>query len=240
MGKLHKLLAAVLIMAFISAAFPLFSISSQSDVVQVNRVITLGNASPEASTKGKPAPTSPDYKISINRGKTDIPITLTVYTANDNGLSATFVTNAIGLAAQEWDDATTADLLSKTPVVTGTKVAQVSLNQENAVFFANYKDSNVIAMASYWYNRATKEIVECDIMFNTYFQWGDATSSNLVMDLQNIATHELGHFFNLADLYGTSPTTKALTMYGYSWEGDVEKRTLDPGDIAGINAVFGT
>ena len=110
-------------------------------------------------------------------------------------------------------------------------------NSENAVFFADL-DSGIIAMASYWYNRATKEIVECDISFNTDFQWGDATIDQTVMDIQNIATHELGHFFNLADIYDTSKTY--LTMYGYSGEGDTEKRTLAEGDVKGIQAVFGT
>ena len=240
MTNLNKLFAAVLIVAFISAALPIFSLNTQSDIVQVTQAITLGNADPEASTKGRPNPTSPEYKISINRGKTDIPVTIAVFTSNEDGLGATFITSAIAQSAQAWDEATTANLLSNTPVVTGTKVAAVSLNQENAVFFADYKDSNVIAMASYWYNRATKEIVECDIMFNTDFQWGDATNpaTPLVMDLQNIATHELGHFFNLADIYDTSKDY--LTMYGFSWEGDIGKRTLAPGDIAGINAVFGT
>lgn len=113
------------------------------------------------------------------------------------------------------------------------------MNQENAVFFADYSDSDVIGMASYWYNRATKEIVECDIMFNTDFQWGDGQANSAVMDLQNIATHELGHFFNLADLYGTTDTQKALTMYGYSWAGDIQKRSLAQGDVAGIQKVFG-
>ena len=149
--------------------------------------------------------------------------------------------NAVSLATQEWDKATTANLLSNFyyPTVTGTKGAAVTLNGENAVFFADYSDSNVIAIASYWYSRATKEIVECDIMFNTDFQWGDAEADSRLMDLQNIATHELGHFFNLADLYGTTDTQKALTMYGYSWEGDTQKRTLELGDIAGIQKVFG-
>jgi hypothetical protein len=75
-------------------------------------------------------------------------------------------------------------------------------------------------------------------MLDTDFTWGDAASSAaLVMDVQNILTHELGHGFNLSDLYAVSKS--ALTMYGYSTEGDVEKRTLEPGDVAGIQAIYG-
>lgn len=91
-------------------------------------------------------------------------------------------------------------------------------------------------MATYWYNRVTREIVECDIQFNTYYNWGTSDEAT-VMDLQNIATHELGHFFNLSDIYDNSKDT--LTMYGYSWDGDIAKRTLAAGDQLGIKAVFG-
>ena len=239
MTNLNKLFAAVLIVAFISAALPIFSLNTQSDIVQVTQAITLGNADPEASARGRPNPTSPEYKISINRGTTDIPITLAVYASTYSGLEASFITNAITLASQEWDKATTADLLLdfNTPVIEGTKGPTIALNQENAVFFADYSDSNVIGRASYWYNRATKEIVECDIMFNTDFQWGDGKANPAVMDLQNIATHELGHFFNLADIYDTSKID--LTMYGYSWLGDTQKRDLATGDTLGIQKVFG-
>ena len=78
---------------------------------------------------------------------------------------------------------------------------------------------------------------EFDILFDTDFAWGDAIVDSTVMDLQNIATHELGHCFNLADIYDTS--LDYLTMYGYSTEGDIEKRSLADGDIAGIQSLFG-
>jgi hypothetical protein len=239
MLNLKKIFAVALIFAVVFAALPLSLLNTQSDIVQITQEIMIGEKSANPEATGKAKPKSPDYKISINRAKTDIPIVLAVYTLNDDGLSSTFVTGAITLAAQEWDKYTTANLLSdfNNPVVAGIKGAIVSLNGENAVFFADYSDSNVIAMASYWYNRVTKEIVECDIMFNTDFQWGNAVAYPSLMDLQNIATHELGHFFNLADIYDTSKDY--LTMYGYSWEGDIQKRDLAAGDIAGIQAVFG-
>jgi predicted Zn-dependent protease len=60
------------------------------------------------------------------------------------------------------------------------------------------------------------------------------------MDLQNIATHELGHGFGLADLYNTQSQTQILqTMYGYASLGETMKRDLASGDIAGIRALYG-
>jgi hypothetical protein len=225
-------MALILIML---ATLPLALSASQSGLVQVTEELRLGSASPEASSKVKPTPTSVDYKLSINKGKTAIPVTLVVYTENDDGLQSDFVMSAITSAAASWDAATSAALVSS--VVKGTGTPSVALNGENSVFFGDYSEAGVIAVASYWYNRATRQIVECDIIFDTDFQWGDATADATLMDLQNIATHELGHFFNLADIYDASKSY--LTMYGYSSEGDIEKRTLEAGDIAGIQKVFG-
>jgi predicted Zn-dependent protease len=78
--------------------------------------------------------------------------------------------------------------------------------------------------------------VDFEIVFNTQFAWGtDGTLS--VMDLQNIATHELGHGFGLADLYEDQWSEQ--TMYGYGSYGEIKKRTLESGDIAGIQKLYG-
>ncbi|MFQ6053626.1 MAG: matrixin family metalloprotease, partial [Candidatus Bathyarchaeia archaeon] len=89
-----------------------------------------------------------------------------------------------------------------------------------------------------------REIVEFDIMFDTDYTWGDAgdTSETMLgdtsmMDLQNIATHELGHGLDLDDLYDSSASEE--TMYGYSQNGETKKRTLYLGDIAGIQELYG-
>ena len=55
------------------------------------------------------------------------------------------------------------------------------------------------------------------------------------MDLQNIATHEFGHAAGLDDYYQCD----LETMYGYSYYGDIEKRDLYDGDIAGIQKLYG-
>lgn len=57
------------------------------------------------------------------------------------------------------------------------------------------------------------------------------------MDLQNIATHEMGHAIGLADIY-TSECSE-VTMYGSSSMGETKKRTLAAADISGIRALYG-
>lgn len=77
-------------------------------------------------------------------------------------------------------------------------------------------------------------ITDNDTTFNTYYSWstsGDPYS----YDVQNVATHELGHWLNLGDKYDSSYYD---TMYGYVYTGETWKRTLESDDLAGINYIY--
>lgn len=153
-----------------------------------------------------------------------------------SGLSAEFVTTAISTAAETWDAATPSELFNDTYTVNYTAQYGVQ-NYENTIAFGDYPESDVIGVTSIWYTRRGRRIVEFDILFDTDFTWGDATVNLTVMDLQNIAVHELGHGAGLDDIYTSS--CAEVTMYGYSTEGETEKRTLEPADIAGIQKLYG-
>ncbi|MDP2908140.1 MAG: matrixin family metalloprotease, partial [Nanoarchaeota archaeon] len=116
-------------------------------------------------------------------------------------------------------------------------------NFKNAIAFGNYQQAGVIAVTSIWYTRVGKQIVEFDMLFDTDYTWGnadpnnDGISDNSLMDLQNIATHELGHGVGLNDIYSTSCNT--VTMYGYSNYGDIAKRSLEAPDVTGLRSMYG-
>jgi hypothetical protein len=100
----------------------------------------------------------------------------------------------------------------------------------------------VIAYAVIWYNSKTKEIVDADIVLNSYYKWGiadgDEATNDLKnkFDLRNIVTHESGHWCGLDDIYDSKYS--AMTMYGFSSYGEEIKRSLEPGDIAGIQEIY--
>lgn len=165
-----------------------------------------------------------------------LPVNYSINTGNPQGLPQSFITSAISTAAETWDSATSKELFNNTYTIDSGAQYGVRDNK-NSIVFGSYSNSNVIAVTSIWFTRYGKQIVEFDMLFNTYFTWGDATVNPAVMDLQNIATHELGHGAGLDDIYAVSCST--VTMYGYSDNGDIQKRTLEQPDITGLRAMYG-
>lgn len=164
-----------------------------------------------------------------------LPVNYVINPTNLDGLSEEFLTSAISTSAETWDSATLVELFNNNYAVDYTAQYGVQ-NFENVIAFGDYPDSNVIGVTSIWFTRRGKQIVEFDILLNTDFTWGDATVEQTVMDLQNIATHELGHAVGLDDIY--SSTCLEVTMYGYSTEGETKKRTLEQPDIMGLQDMY--
>lgn len=161
---------------------------------------------------------------------------------NSDGINASEVVYANELGVAAWE-AHAGDIFGDYYVDYSAYYDDAYADGVNTVTFGLYPNSGVIAVTNVWGYFSgppkSREIVEFDLLYNDpYFVWGNADAGNgSVMDLRNIATHELGHAFGLADLYTTSCMEE--TMYGYSGEGETKKRTLEAGDIAGINKLYG-
>jgi len=116
----------------------------------------------------------------------------------------------------------------------------VSYNGTNLLYFDTTPPGggDYIAANYHWVNGTN--MTESDIVFNdaNYNWWNGVGYCNWMMDIWNIATHELGHTLCLLDLYGGGDVLK--TMYGYSSHCEVTKRTLHQDDINGIIAIYGT
>lgn len=149
--------------------------------------------------------------------------------------------SAIAASTSTWDSQTGTSLF-------GSLVPDASANWDgstpdtrNELSYGDYPDSGVIAITVAWGYFSgpiqSREIFEFDIMFNTDFAWGNADTDLSVMDLENIATHEIGHGVGLADIYTSS--CSPVTMYGYSDNGEKSKRTLETPDIKGLQSLYG-
>jgi len=159
---------------------------------------------------------------------------------NLQGLTEDFVINTINSAISEWEKEKYSGFNIFGDFFVDYNARFVG-DDTNTVSFGDYASDGVIAVCRvsgiFRGPPSSREITEFDVMFDTDFSWGDATANSALMDLQNIATHELGHALGLGDLYNSECNTQ--TMYGYSWYGDIQKRDLDSGDIMGLNILYG-
>lgn len=203
--------------------------------------------------QAKPPPSENGFYKLLGAKWKSPPVHLEVNPSNPSGLDKKFVLTAIGLAAEEWDSGAYSqsegiawygvapDLFADT-ISTTTKgyddLAWTRGNMDgyNTIVWGDYPTKDVIAVTILWYNVKTKTIIEFDIVFDIDYAWS-ASGESGKMDLQNIATHELGHGAGLDDLYTSAAYRE--TMYGYSYVGDIEKRSLYIGDKAGITKLYG-
>ena len=93
-----------------------------------------------------------------------------------------------------------------------------------------------IAVTQFMFYVKTKKLIKFNIIFDDEEPWSTTGEENK-FDVQNVATHELGHTLVLDDL--RSPRDGALTMHAYTWRGDIGKRDLGSGDWLGIQAIYG-
>lgn len=158
-----------------------------------------------------------------------------------SGLTSSVVENAVNSGVDQWETYA-GDVFGNESINTNASYNNGNLDGVNTVTFGPFSDSNVIAVTNVWgyFNGPiqTRELVEWDLLFNNSsdWTWGNADSNSNVMDVQNIATHEIGHGFGMADLYDSSCNQE--TMFGYSTEGETIKRDLNSGDIQGIQDLY--
>jgi hypothetical protein len=93
---------------------------------------------------------------------------------------------------------------------------------------------------------AGDEFAAFDVVFNLKQKWAidpdgegrlKAGAKGKWFDVRNIATHEAGHVVGLADLYADAYSE--LTMFGYASTKETNKISLEIGDIAGTEALYG-
>jgi hypothetical protein len=121
-----------------------------------------------------------------------------------------------------------------------TSVKTTRFDGTNAILWKRLSPST-IGVTYIWYYTSTGEVAEVDTAFNGRYLWRifsgteDCSTDFDAYDVQNIATHEFGHWLGLDDLYGDDD--QHLTMYGFGAGGELKKRSLGTGDDDGANAV---
>lgn len=171
-----------------------------------------------------------------------------VNTSNPDGIPGATIFNLLNAGINKWEGAADGninngsfvDILGNGTTTTGILSAdEQAMDNQNEVYFDNLGDSGTIGVTIVWgiFSGAphNRQLLEWDQVYNIQYTW--ATDSSVdKMDFESIATHELGHSVGMADLYQSGCSQE--TMYGYGSEGEIYARTLNPGDIAGINKLY--
>lgn len=165
---------------------------------------------------------------------------------NGEGLSDGFILSNLQANIQKWEDASSSDILGDGSLTATPLVADfVSPDGLNEVYFGDIDPDEAIGVTIVWFipngPPGTRQLIEWDQVYNEAdFDWsiGDPVDIN-TMDFENIATHELGHSVGLGHPQPEDNITCVdETMYWQASEGEINKRTLESGDIEGINQLY--
>jgi len=160
------------------------------------------------------------------------------YGTKPTNLTNNDVLNGVNASFAAWSAADSKQIFSNAGA---TNVRNAKRDGVNAILWKPISGS-AIAITYAWYNTLTGQLVEADTVFNRNLKWsqtaytaGDCDGVTGTYDLQNIGTHEFGHWVGLNDLYNT--VDKDLTMYGYGETKELKKDTLGAGDVIGVNTI---
>jgi hypothetical protein len=116
-------------------------------------------------------------------------------------------------------------------------------NVNTIVFVADWDargyDPSAYAYTTVWHNTRTGEIYDVDMEINEdRGPYGTcpipAGCEDGTVDLQNVITHEAGHYFGVAH----TPGPEEATMWAISPPGEVGKRSLEPDDAEALCAIY--
>lgn len=150
------------------------------------------------------------------------------YKVNPNTNDVTGEENAVRAAATTWNNVGANFAFRYDGTTTKTGAAR---DNENVISWGHTGGS---IATNYSWSSGT-QLLEFDIVFEDNYSWATNGNSSS-MDVQHIATHELGHGLTLLDLYGSADTAK--TMYGFTSVGQTQQRTLESDDIAGLWYIY--
>ncbi len=105
--------------------------------------------------------------------------------------------------------------------------------------------SNALAVTLSSFDSSSGLITDADIYFNDEdFDWAviESEEDERFVDVQNIATHEIGHMIGLdhstVNFFETDPELAEATMFYASGSGETSRRVPKTDDIRGVTALY--
>ena len=245
---MRKVIVASLVISILLLSLPSLAVFAESEKKPITpselKCITFIHYAKPDKPPGKPdKPDKPDEPTLPEPDNSAfellgiyLPDTVT-YHVNPNGAPEEVLAE-IQLSFEAWDGETGKELFIFSSL---TNSSGLNLDGQNTISWRRIAPRSIIAVTRLWYD-AADQIVEFDIAFNAFLKWGidpddeGPVSLSKKYDVQNIATHEVGHVVGLGDLY--EDQYRELTMYGYGRTGETIKMSLEEGDIAGAQYLY--
>jgi len=167
------------------------------------------------------------------------------------GVSATQLQSTIGRAFERWSSIAEVTLAAE---FAGFTNAEPFVDDNlNVIGFRSRPDlDRTLGAATFNVDSVTGEVLEADIFFNTTFPWSVAAGGEpSKFDVESIGVHEIGHLLGLGhsalgetELVDTDRRrviAKRAVMFPIAYPaGNIEDRTPEADDIAGISDLYGT
>jgi len=176
------------------------------------------------------------------------PVGYLVSNRNLPGMSVEALEGAVDRAFATW---TTDSAIALESAFLGvTSAPPVSGDGVSTIGFESRLDlDRTLGATSFEVDMTTGEILEADIFFNTLFPWS-TTGATSAYDVESIAVHEIGHLFGLGhSALGETELVsghrrviaKRAVMFPIAFPpGNLEDRTLEADDRAGLLDLYGT
>jgi hypothetical protein len=160
--------------------------------------------------------------------------------ANSIGIDADFLLTNTSANLAKWEAAAGAvEIFGNGSIANNLSADDIAPDGRNEVLWGEIDQPGTIAVTIVWGYfsgpASKREIVEWDQIYDqTDFKWSISGESD-AMDYENVSTHEVGH---AAGMGHPSLACSNETMHRYAGEGEINKRSLETGDITGINTLY--
>ena len=167
---------------------------------------------------------------------TSWPMKFKIHSAAGPGVSASQIQSAIRAAYKVWGNVSCSYVSFSDQGVVNQSSGNTNDHVNTHIFVSSWSPSwngNALAFTHTMYDPNSGKILDADILYNPTRTWS-VSGAYSAIDVQSVATHEIGHEMGL-----NHSQYQDATMYYATGNGNTQQRSLHSDDISGICYLYG-